>query len=1301
MSDVVQGQLRVLSQRAHNKSLSVVEKAAELALVFIRNHSNVEELASDTITRPLLLACAAKDKTLTLEAIATIQTLIEVGAFMYQPDVALAAAVGTLRIQAESPDPAILMRILQTLSLISSSHCPSQETLQQCFSICVRLLASQHSSIASATLNHTASLFFEVEDKHAAVLVLRDLSSTLCGESPDWLMSTTSLPKTFVAELLSYVLLNYHTLITSSKPCLDVIRENLCPAIILAFKLGSDFPLMLRLISLITNLVVQYHSVASIQCETLTAVVVRMLEPEFPLWVRVLSLDALRVITRSHACILFLYEPSKGKLLGSITHSLGRFVQYCSQEYGDNSSLDGIWDFEPDNYRSLDLLRESQVPDFDLMFSIMLAIKIFDNIVDFISSHEQIESLPDTVKDVVKIVWCPIHVAFSLLISRTQSEDHIQALLITFMAITRVSGELSLVKPRNEFIKYLCHLALPDEYQCYSSGDDFQLQLPSNPSLRVLSHKNVLSMKVLFNISHCLGHTLGSGWIMLLDTFEHLDGIIESCAEFRNGHSAGKNSASQEDLALLDTALSELFTNSNRLDDTAISHFLYSIGTLLLNSLANSATSGPKSAHLSSRMFLLAKLSETIECNVSRIALLWEFTVGNLNCVISHPDPVLREHGTGCFAKFVKLALLEEFTPVSKNAPTHSQSDEDSYPNTLVVTVLPETRDIFENFILGPLTSLYRSKYADTRSHILVSVFDLIQSCGQRINSGWRVILELLGVVVTSMNTDSDFSPAHRLAFISNGFKCIQLIVDEFLQSMPWTLYEELSTLLGLYGAQRQGTNISFTSIGVLWQLSDHITRERQSSGDSESLDRLQLLIFRQLKNLSLDDRSEVRNSAVQTLYSVIVVYGQSMGASTLAECNSEILLPLVLEIGAPDVALSRGSIASVSDIKGVVMMHHSRDSAQKQWSETRVHLVQGLARVLKQYFFQLSATLGFYNSWKTYLTIFGSLITDMTDETVSLCAIRAVQEILQSPDATAALLQDRKLLDAALNVYMDVVQAALHSPLLMNVSLLTAYLESISQLLKSETSSALFTSEDVLMFLELADRISTLSDINASNTRETPLQHATLQLIGGLSLVSGPSHVWGSVILQVLKYVDSVGPRKNGVFAEKCIPVLVSLFCFKAPVETRASEDLYSSVSTSFIGLFNFENRLSTLAIQAWLDVLESYIDALTVCGTEVDYDSLFSRTCILLRDLLVMPSPSPVTLKGIQQLARCITNVCSKIKPETLVQFIDVVLYSKNSDDISAIECSIRTLFSLCTESTHYEVLFWLNDMYLIRDY
>lgn len=107
--------------------------------------------------------------------------------------------------------------------------------------------------------------------------------------------------------------------------------------------------------------------------------------------------------------------------------------------------------------------------------------------------------------------------------------------------------------------------------------------------------------------------------------------------------------------------------------------------------------------------------------------------------------------------------------------------------------------------------------------------------------------------------------------------------------------------------------------------------------------------------NLATDTRAEVRNCSVNTLFSCIVGRGQAFTEEQWKVCISKMILgvyDLVIEkSGADDGALGQNKEEQPDKSRYTVSVHHSRDSAGKQWMATQALVLRGLARVLRIFF--------------------------------------------------------------------------------------------------------------------------------------------------------------------------------------------------------------------------------------------------------------------------------------------------------------------------------------------------------------
>lgn len=197
---------------------------------------------------------------------------------------------------------------------------------------------------------------------------------------------------------------------------------------------------------------------------------------------------------------------------------------------------------------------------------------------------------------------------------------------------------------------------------------------------------------------------------------------------------------------------------------------------------------------------------------------------------------------------------------------------------------------------------------------------------------------------------------------LSLAFKCLQLIVDDFLERVPREQVPSLVTCAGAFGGQTESVNLSLTAIGMLWTVCDTFADDTSSAGPGETpppppsappaaakparspIHSLWPTMLFQLRRLAVDFRPELRNCAVNTLFSAAVGNGGGLSESDWKQFLLEVTFPLVEQVLESTNSASRGANTAVAPElkKGVrMLMHHTRDTDQKQWNETRVLAMQ------------------------------------------------------------------------------------------------------------------------------------------------------------------------------------------------------------------------------------------------------------------------------------------------------------------------------------------------------------------------
>lgn len=154
--------------------------------------------------------------------------------------------------------------------------------------------------------------------------------------------------------------------------------------------------------------------------------------------------------------------------------------------------------------------------------------------------------------------------------------------------------------------------------------------------------------------------------------------------------------------------------------------------------------------------------------------------------------------------------------------------------------------------------------------------------------------------------------------------------------------------------------------------------------------DRLWMCLFARLGDLCVDPRPAVRKSAGQTLFSTISAHGSLLNPPTWQAVLWQVLFPLLDKVRQ----LSSSASSEKVDTSGNILIHHSRNTAQKQWAETQVLTLSGVARVFNTKRALLQRLGDFARAWSLLLEFIENAALSKSNE-VSLAALKSFQEIL------------------------------------------------------------------------------------------------------------------------------------------------------------------------------------------------------------------------------------------------------------------------------------------------------------------
>ena len=128
-----------------------------------------------------------------------------------------------------------------------------------------------------------------------------------------------------------------------------------------------------------------------------------------------------------------------------------------------------------------------------------------------------------------------------------------------------------------------------------------------------------------------------------------------------------------------------------------------------------------------------------------------------------------------------------------------------------------------------------------------------------------------------------------------------------------------------------------------------------------------------EMKQLCLDQRFEVRNCALITLVKTFTTHGQVLEQQTWYQCIWDILFPMLDDIQSATSAAATDEVQVELGKQGgrsvKLLVHHSRNSVQKQWNETVLISYGGLTRIVRTFAPLLSKLDSFDKMWEKLIS--------------------------------------------------------------------------------------------------------------------------------------------------------------------------------------------------------------------------------------------------------------------------------------------------------------------------------------------
>lgn len=1365
---VLESDLRALSAESRRR-YPAVKDAAEHAILKLRSLSSPSEIAlHEDILRIFLMACEVKNLKLSVIGLSCLQKLVSHDAIS---PLALKQILATLKDHGEMADESVQLKTLQTILIIFQSRLQpdDEDNMAQALSICLRLLESSKSSdsvrnTAAATFRQAVALIFdhvvsaeslptgksgsggyisrtssvtsdvnrnlnrlelldqEFTSKGSSLMkndlsnsgklglrLLEDLTALAAGGSAIWLRCN-SIQRTFVLDIVEFVLSNYVALFRTLVPYVQLLRHQICSLLMTSLRTNSEFkgetgePYFRRLVlRSVAHIIRLYSSSLVTESEVFLSMLVRIIYLDLPLWHRILVLEILRGFCVEVRTLRVLFQTfdmnSKNtNVVEDMVKTLARVV--CNVQFQDtsdeslaavagmfSSKAKGIeWSLDNDASNAA-VLVASEAHAITLAIEGLLGVvftvaTLTDEAVDIgelesprfdsFAEAKCTGEIATLCTAIVDSTWLTILDALSLILAKSQGEAIVLEILKGYQAYTQACGVLRAVEPLNSFLASLCKFTIsaPVEIEkksvIHSPGSKQSELLVDQREIIVLTPKNVQALRTLFNIAHRLHNVLGPSWVLVLETLACLDRTINSPHASTQEVSTAvpkltrDSSGQYSDFHILSSLNSQLFESSAMMHVASVKSLLSALRQLSHQCMtSNFASSGQVSNQkIGNVSFSVERMLTILLNNLHRVEHLWDDISGHFLELASSSIQLLRTMALDAMDKSICAVLgSDKFQKLAS-----SERHDDVY--AMQSNEFTDVR-LLEGAVISPLEVLYSSSHTfDVRAGSLKILLHVLERYGDKLCYSWSKILELLRSVAIGSEKD----------LITLGFQSLRVIMNDGLSTIPADCLHVCIDVTGAYSAQKTELNISLTAIGLLWTSSDFIVKgaSYETEGDYETVQRngdmleedtlisssrvahqvprsvagsndLLFSVFSLLQSLGADERPEVRNSAVRSLFQILGIHGQKLSQSMWEECLWNYVFPTL------DRASHMASTSSKDEWHGKelgthggkavhMLIHHSRNTAQKQWDETLVLVLGGISRILRSYFPSLHKLKNFQSGWESLLVFVKNSILSGSKE-VSIAAINCLQSTVlsHSPKGNLPVLYLKSVLD----VYEIALQKSRNCSGVASNKVKQEILHGLGEIYVQ--AQGMF---DFGMYRQLLSIVDTAikeagggsCNFEAEYGNVSPIQRTALEVIPLLRPSPQLSSMWFLLLGNILHYLptsDSSFEDKdcelksslkqntksevpNGVaskpqtegetssldstpslylFAEKLVPLLVDLFMLVPPVEKhRIFPDIIGGLGRCMTTRRdNPEGPLWRLALEGFNRVLLNDISIIT----------------------------------------------------------------------------------------------------------
>ncbi|KAI9222906.1 hypothetical protein BC828DRAFT_403606 [Blastocladiella britannica] len=821
------------------------------------------------------------------------------------------------------------------------------------------------------------------------------------GHEPTSFLGVSTLARPLTLELLESVLANHAAVFARHIEFSTVLATSVCPMAIRAFPDRSDFSVNVRLTRVVLLLIKEFHSMLAMECEVFLSLLLRAASTEQdPLWARSIALEVLVAILSKPQLVAALFSAyDQQKSATDVVKEMANGIHKVVAQGTAASEQSGV------KVQCLDQLDKSDPPfvpdDYLLHLANQCVLVLVSSLVELARpvpvqaqagslNHSRASSMandeplsetglgdmptppprlpsasaslsrsvtgagltdPAVLAALVNAVWPALLASLSHMLAT--SSDAIAP--IAAMAV--VSARAHLPAPRDAFLTLLCRavtsipLAGGGENPAsagtlgvgtnppitHAGSSTSAMGGSSNPAGGVSAVGGSMSaaaacmhaaLRALDQMMHAGPDTLDVGaWFLVLEAACHWErariGARTNVGSTSGGAAAVAANSGGSASSLPTTASVAAAMANNPMMMAAKRAMTPTSPTSVAGALPSISGAEKEDADAVLRNLLSATRELSDEALVPIFSALCQFsTIPTMTFAVEKLRQIVIIH-----LPRLLTSLSEQWTLVIHHfvfiASTTQSIELQLLACDTICHVAAQGIHQAQAKVLLPLCEL-AALTGDVPKRALHTLHALLQVHGQSITE-WPIVY---GILQSSATED---------ALVRIAFPSLELVCSEYLPTSPEELDMCIETLR-IYACQSADTNIALTCIRLLWAVADSSTARKTHW----------LRVLSQLTIICKDRRPQVRNGCATSLFRAVAAGGARLTTADQWDlCIRDVVLPVLestlLTCGPMSAAHPTTDDTALLPSEQPAIVHHSRDTAEKQWDETRVLSVQGL----------------------------------------------------------------------------------------------------------------------------------------------------------------------------------------------------------------------------------------------------------------------------------------------------------------------------------------------------------------------